>query len=116
MIRYLVSALLVAVSLGAFAETVPLTGGIAWDYDPADEPRIDGYRLYADDALVHEIPDPAAREVSFSDAGLGAGSYTLHLTAYNAADESAPSDSLDAAIVDGAPPAPTLLRIQVNIQ
>jgi hypothetical protein len=109
-------ALLAAISLGAFAETVPVTGGLEWDYDPADEYRIDGYRLYADDALMHEIPDPAARGVTFSDAGLTAGTYVLHLTAYNAADESAPSNSLNAAIVDGAPPAPTLLRIQVNIQ
>ena len=114
--RAFVFALLAVISLSVGAETAPLSGGLAWDYAQADEARIDGFRLYADGAVVHEIADPTAREVSFVNAGLAAGSYTLSMSAYNAVDESEQSNSLSATIVDGAPPAPTLLRIQVTLQ
>jgi hypothetical protein len=111
--------LLVALALFAgavFADTAPITGSLSWDYDQADESRIDGYRLYDGATLVHEIADPTARQVSFADAGLDAGTYVLTLTAYNAIDESVPSNPLDATIVDGAPPAPTLFRIEITIE
>jgi len=110
---FLLTALITGAAL---AETAPITGGLAWDYGAADEARIDGYRLYVDGMLTHEIADPSAREVSFADAGVAAGTYVFTLTAYNTVDESAPSDQLGATVVDGAPPAPTLLRIEVTIE
>jgi len=109
-------AVLMALPILVFAETAPITGGLAWDYDIADESRIDGYRLYDGAALIHEIADPAARSVTFVAAGLAAGEYSLMLTAYNAVDESMPSNTLDALIVDGAPPTPTLFRIDISIE
>jgi len=114
--KTLAFAFLAVISLSVGAETAPLSGGLAWDYVQADEALIDGFRLYADGAVVYEIADPAAREVSFADAGIAAGSYTFSMSAYNAVDESEQSNSLSATIVDGAPPAPTLLRIQVTLQ
>ncbi len=87
----------------AVAQTSGPTAKLAWDYDDMD--RIDGFRLYCDGAEVWTGTD---KIVGMLDAGIGAGPHSCYVTAYNAVDESQPSNTVSFRLVTDAPAAPAL--------
>ena len=91
------------------ADTIGPGCAFAWDYNQNDLPLIDGFRVYVNAEPTWEgMP----QTVTCADAGVTAtGVYSVHVTAFNAADESEGSNSLGFTFVSTAPAAPTLLRI-----
>jgi len=99
--------------LAIFAQThQPTDCALAWDYD--DAIPIDGFKLYTDGVQTWQGAD---KTVSCVDAGLTEpGTYSVHVTAYNAVNESGPSNTLELPMVTKPPAVPFNLRITVIVE
>ena len=94
------------------AQTVGPGCSFAWDYADPMPSDVDGFRLYVGGAVAWE---GAVKTVTCEMAGIDAsGDYSVHVTAYNAAGESAPSNTLGFTFAATAPSSPSNLRIEVN--
>jgi len=89
--------------------TVNNTQSIAWDYPiPV---VVDGFRIYANEQQVLQVP-ATELTASISAMNLTPGAdYTVHVTAFHAAGESAASNTINFTLVEGPPAAPTNLRL-----
>ena len=95
------------------AQTIGPGCQVAWDYDPADLERIDGFRLYVDGAAALDV-DKAAQTATCAALALQQGQRTIEATAFNSAGESERSDPLSFVFVDSAPGKPGNVRIVVS--
>jgi len=121
---------------GAFAATLLMAGtalaatvNLAWDYDPANEPDIQGYRIYYGttsqagatdpDDLVSaspydtriELADPTLRSHSIN---LSPGTYYFRMTAYGLVDGS-PEGSAFSEEVSGQVGLVTITNLSLTI-
>ena len=89
--------------------TVTTNQSLAWDYPTPL--LVDGFRIYANGAVVFEGPD-SDLVVPINTLGLTVGNdYSVHVTAYHAGGESDASNAINFTLVEGPPVAPTNLRI-----
>ena len=105
-------ALILLLPSFVFAQTVGPGCSFAWDYAEPMPADVDGFRLYVGGTVAWE---GAVKTVTCERAGIDAsGDYSVHVTAYNAAGESAPSNTLGFTFAATAPSSPSNLRIEVN--
>lgn len=62
---------------------------------------IEGYKIYRNDEMIHEITDPAT--TTYNDMGLDGGDYSYHVTAVYTGGESEPGNTQELTITLGAP-------------
>ena len=105
-------ALILLLPSFVLAQTVGPGCSFAWDYADPMPSDVDGFRLYVGGAVAWE---GAVKTVTCEAAGIDtSGEYSVHVTAYNAAGESAPSNSLGFTFAATAPSSPSNLRIEVD--
>ena len=104
-------AILALAAASAPSATVTTGCALAWDYDPASLPLIDGFRVYVNGVVKATVPSTIEEVTCAALALTGNASYTAQVSAYNAVGESAKSNSLPFVFVSSAPSsAPTNLR------
>ena len=75
---------------------------VALEWEPADTTRsIEGYKIYRNDEMIHEITDPAT--TTYNDMGLDGGDYSYYITAVYTGGESEPGNIQELTITLGAP-------------
>lgn len=76
--------------------------------EAVDNAALSGYRIYRDGSVIGEV---GLNETSYTDDGLGLGSYCYHVVAVHAESESAPTDTVCADVFPlgtyGLPDGPT---------
>ena len=103
---------LVFFAASAQAATVGPGCSFAWDYVDPMPSHVDGFRLYVGGSVAWE---GAVKTVTCATAGIDtSGEYSIYVTAYNAAGESAPSNIVGFTFAATAPSSPSDLRIEVN--
>lgn len=99
-------ALLLASPILAHSATCGPGTTLAWDYAQPLPANVDGFRLYANGVQVWTgTPLDATPELGAADE-----TKTFHVTAYNDAAESGPSNTVSCEYVTGAPAAVLNLR------
>lgn len=104
---------LIAISSSSNAATIGPGCGFEWDYSADDQVLIDGFRLYLDGNQAGDV-EADMRGISCSDIGLTQGVHVAEVSAFNAAGESAKSESLTFVYVESEPGAPQSLRLVVS--
>jgi hypothetical protein len=113
--KNIIAAILLFASIPVAAQTVSSACQLLWDYNPAEVQFVDNFNVYVDNLLVHQVPG-TQQFANCSDLGLTAGEHAFHVTASNAAGESANSNVETAIYVESAPGAPTQFRISGTLQ
>ena len=75
----------------------PITLGPACglEWNPVDDARVEGYRLYFGGKMTKERKGPKWTSIKCVDAGAKPGANKVYVTAYGTGQESKPSNSLE---------------------
>jgi hypothetical protein len=89
-------ALMLCMSSPRAQTDIPTLGpscGLEWN--PVDDARVEGYRLYFNGKMTKERKGPKWTSIKCTDAGAKPGLNTVYATAYGAGQESAPSNTVE---------------------
>lgn len=87
---------------GNLTATVFDYNDVALEWEAPDTTRaLEGYKIYRNDEMIHEITDPAT--TTYNDMGLDGGDYSYHVTAVYTSGESEPGNIQELTITLGPP-------------
>ena len=97
------------------ADIQTVTGGcrFAWTWE-GDGAQLDGFRMYIDGSSVGEVGRLKRRFDCPAD--LNPGVHKAHVTAFNAAGESGPSEEIIFMLVQSPPGAPANFKLVVTFK
>lgn len=118
-LQTLAALAILCLSTTSFSETVTQCT-LEWDYSVDQEYRTDGFVFEKknQDGFWSDSGTVAAdvRKAACEEAGVTSKAATLRLRSYNASGRSEPSNEVTTdVIVEGPPPAPTSLRVNVQV-